>query len=671
MQFAQRIGSQKDRGAAERWLMVLAINITLESSLAAILSFSGLNVTAAYWIVAGLCALSALRWRGASAAAPRDRWTWPAMAALLSPLILLSFRPVEEIDSINYLHYLIEWMANRATPYTFATNYVAFWELSFLPAWMVTRVDLFFPLLALKAVVVLAAGLWLLGLELRIDRRLLPWVVLSALLMQHYWSGASGVPTLKNDVLHGAGFVLLTLVVVRAAQRELAGADVALLSFGAAFAAVKYTGIFEAALAVAAVWLLRRSSIRAIQWLGVLAFFMLTSGHYYLANLIRFGSPFYPFQINLGPLHLPGTADLSNTSILYSLHDQRLWRLLFLPAGGVSAAGILFPEILAAILMLAAWRCALAAIHWLRGRTAPGPLDWTAACLLAGWLLYFRSVFSASASPGDLSFLINGLNSIRYVDGVLAASELFLVALAGRFAWMAMPLVAINGLSRGAMLYARIDTFPLFAVLAAAAAAAVLFVLLKDRAMAVAVPLLVLTGPLVVEHNRRQWTTYWNAIKPALEPVRGAGLAELGLEDGGYFAGHVVAAGNPVNTAVRCLLPEQIGAMAPAARPHYLVVLVTPGSEAARNWKTVYGPRIHGWGYAPVAETEFGGLFRLGAVPVGNEQGYAVLHHPHFGGEAAGKFAIHLNVHLPVTGAAELDVIGAQHGDPFHIFEPV
>ena len=88
------------------------------------------------------------------------------IAALLVPLVLLAFKPVEEIDSINYLHYLIEWLANRATPYTFATNYVAFWELSFAPVWMVTRVDLFFPLLALKAVVLMVLGLWLVGRQL-------------------------------------------------------------------------------------------------------------------------------------------------------------------------------------------------------------------------------------------------------------------------------------------------------------------------------------------------------------------------------------------------------------------------------------------------------------------------------------------------------------------------
>jgi len=48
-------------------------------------------------------------------------------------------------------------------------------------------------------------------------------------------------------------------------------------------------------------------------------FWMVTVGHYYFHNAVVFGSPVYPHQINVGPLHLPGTADLSYSSILYNL----------------------------------------------------------------------------------------------------------------------------------------------------------------------------------------------------------------------------------------------------------------------------------------------------------------------------------------------------------------
>ncbi|MBZ5582685.1 MAG: hypothetical protein LAQ30_10885, partial [Acidobacteriia bacterium] len=162
---------------AEGWLAALSLEITLESSVAALFSFTHANTQAGYWVVAAGCAVIGL-WRRTPVRLRAGRG--PAslvIAALLAPLILLSFRPVQEIDSINYLHFIIEWMANRATPYAFATNYVAFWELSFLPAWMVTRVDLFFPLIAMKGVLLLTLVAWLVGRESGLRGRLLLWTV--------------------------------------------------------------------------------------------------------------------------------------------------------------------------------------------------------------------------------------------------------------------------------------------------------------------------------------------------------------------------------------------------------------------------------------------------------------------------------------------------------------
>ncbi len=617
MRLARLLGWREGQRPEERWLAILAIQLTLESSFAALFSFTGTNSPAAYWLVAaallggtgfslskaspGLAGFSLSK-------APQRLPHFPFFAALLVPLIFLSFKPVEEIDSINYLHYLIDWMANRATPYTFATNYVAFWELSFLPAWIVTRVDLFFPLLAAKAVLLLALAVWLAGRELGLPRPLLLWTVFGSLFMRHFWYLHSGVPTLKNDALHGVGFALLALVVLRAAERRLTSTDLWLMAFGAAFASVKYTGIFVAVIALALVVSLRRPAVRPL--LAAAAFFLLTSGHYYLHNLMRYGSPFYPFQINLAFIHLRGTADLSNTSILYSLHDPRLWRALFLPAGGVSPAGLLFPAILAGVLLAGAWICLRAAYLWLRYHTHPSPRDWVAFLILCGWFLYFRSVFSASGSAGDLAFILNNLNSIRYVDGVLALSEIFLVALLARFTWLVWPLVAANAASRAIDLYAKIpaEIFPPLLVGAATVFAVVLLLTLKRHAIIAALVCLVAAGPFLVQRNRLQWTTYWNDMKPALESIRGKDLAELALTDGGYFAGHVVAAGNPVNPAVRTLLPEDLDALEPNLRPRYLTVLVTPGSEAAAGWRSRYGERLASWGYASKAEYAWGAL---------------------------------------------------------------
>ena len=492
---ARALGWRGARRVEEKILAVVAIEIVLESSFAALFSFTRINGPSVYWAAAALCALAAVATRHGREALERaagglktaEIVRYPRAAAclagLLTPLVFLSFHPVQESDSINYLHYLIDWMANRATPYSFATNYVAFWELSFLPSWTVTGLDVFFPLLALKAVALLALAAWLAGRELGLRRHLLLWTVFGAILLRHFWWEPSGVPTLKNDVLHGAGFVLVTLVVLRAVRRRLDRADAALFALGAAFAAVKYTGIFVAALAAAALLFLevgRRKRLphsamwdrrfRLSTWRSALAassaglFLLLTSGHYYLHNLLLYGSPFYPFQINFAFLHLPGTADLSGTSILYNLRNPDLWRALFLPAGGISSAGLLFPVVLAA---------ALAASAWLVVRRPPTqrPLPWAGFLLLAGWFLYFRSVYGAGAVPGDLGFVL-GLGSLRYVIGVLAVSELLLVAMLWRTPRLALSLVALNAASRAAILYAKLPlgNFPVPAVIAASAA---------------------------------------------------------------------------------------------------------------------------------------------------------------------------------------------------------
>ena len=111
-----------------------------------------------------------------------------------------------------------------------------------------------------------------------------------------------------------------------------------------------------------------------------------------------------------------------------------------------------------------------------------------------------------------------------------------------------------------------------------------------------------------MERNRARWTPYWNELKPALSEIRSKGLGELAMEDGGYFAGHVVAAGNPVNPAVRSLLPEEIDRLSPAERPRYLAVLPTPGSV---DWRSQYSGKLTAWGYRSWREGTNGAVLEL------------------------------------------------------------
>jgi hypothetical protein len=117
---------------------------------------------------------------------------------------------------------------------------------------------------------------------------------------------------------------------------------------------------------------------------------------------------------------------------------------------------------------------------------------------------------------------------------------------------------------------------------------------------------LLIGGPLALERNRVRWTTYWDDLKPALDKVRGPELAAFAMNEGSYFAGHVVAAGNPVNAGVRAFLPEEMDAFSAEARPRYLAVLVTPGFD----WRPKYGPRIAAWGYGVISATENGAVLQ-------------------------------------------------------------
>jgi hypothetical protein len=72
------------------------------------------------------------------------------------------------------------------------------------------------------------------------------------------------------------------------------------------------------------------------------------------------------------------------------------------------------------------------------------------------------------------------------------------------------------------------------------------------------------------------------------------------MEEGSYYAGHVVAAGNPVDARVRALLPDEVE----TARPKYLAVLVTPGFD----WREKYGGLFARLGYRAIVETRDGAV---------------------------------------------------------------
>ena len=144
--------------AEEYFALVLSADMVLESLAGTTLSFASANSPAAYLVIAAILLLfgarpdvfAALwsRWRELQVW--RFRLTAAVLCAAVVPVFFLTLKPIDEVDSANYLHFLLEWRAGRATPYTFFVNYVAFGPARFLPTLVLARNDWFFGFVALK-----------------------------------------------------------------------------------------------------------------------------------------------------------------------------------------------------------------------------------------------------------------------------------------------------------------------------------------------------------------------------------------------------------------------------------------------------------------------------------------------------------------------------------------
>lgn len=507
----------------ERLALALAFQIVLAGSVAAVLSFAGWNRPEAYLAVAAPLLIAARWWRGPASSGPpaaRQALHWFLALFAFTLLLVAAMRPVDELDSLGNLHWMMGWLTNQTTPYEFAFHYVPFWELTYLPGLVLTRSDAFIWLQSLKPVALAGLLLWLIAAELGIARNARILIVAALVAFPHFWLGPSGVSTLKNDMLSAAGQLLAALAVVRAARGRLGRREALLLSLATIFVSVKFSGpvLLGAGAAVCAAachrWI-RANRKAVVLTLGCCATaWLVTVGHYYLRNLVSFANPFYPFQINLGPLHLPGLADLSYSSILHNLDEPRLWRAFFLPDGGISPAGLLFPAVLALILAGGSY---LVVRGLLRGRR---DIAFALALYqLTIWLVYFRSIYSASGFPGDLQFVLNDLNSIRYVEGALLVAELFVFSLLLRSrlpAAVAYALFAAEGLSRMWLSLRRVPDLPWAAALALAAGMLALAVVRGPKWKAATAALVVFGGLFLgawrIDALRGGWLVPWQPL---------------------------------------------------------------------------------------------------------------------------------------------------------------
>jgi hypothetical protein len=509
------------RPGAERLALWLAFQILVAGAVAAALTFAGANSPAAYRTLAAAFLLAGF-WRGRGMIPVRLPGFSPAaLLGMGAALLAVVLRPVEEIDSLYNLHYVLGWVSNESTPFRFAYNYVPFWELTYLPGIVLARSDAFLWVESLKAVALVGLLLYVLARELGLTERFALPVAGALLVFPHLWNGPSGVATIKNDMIHAAGQVAAAVLCVRAAKGRLVRADTAWLAASAVFLSVKFSGPVLlgagglAALAVAHRRLgrHRREVIRAV---GCAALVWLPAvGIYYVRNAITYRNPFYPFAIDLIMFRLPGRADLAYSSIAHNLSDPRLWQAFFWPAGGISPAGLLFPAVLAVILLGSAAICLREfGARW-RGTSGSPILLALALYQLVCWGVYVRSIYSASGYPGDLAFVRNDLNSLRYVEGALLAGELTLVWLLWgrqRLRTVAALLIGLNSASRVWLIVRREPEISWSIVAALVFVSIGAWTLLPGRWKIAAVAMVVLAGSTRVELRRPAWLVRYQPL---------------------------------------------------------------------------------------------------------------------------------------------------------------
>ncbi len=596
------VASVRDR--RQRLALLLALDIPVAALLASGASFLRINSPAFYLTAAAVMAVCAAAafWRVQTRfAAPHGRGTalHVALASVFSLVAVLSFTPLREPDSLFNLHFVFGWLDNRTTPYTFAFHYVPFWELSYLPVLSLTGNDVYFWFQSAKPIVLLGAILLLIADELELPASLAALSVAASLLFPNLWFHLSGLATLKNDMLAASGQAILGLIAIRAVRGRLSLPDWSLFAFALCFVSAKFSGpvliVAGSLVALPLVW----RHLKGLAPIGcaVAALYLITVGHYYVHNLVVFGNPFYPFQINLGPLHLPGLGDLSNTSILYSLRAPDVWRAFFWPANGLSPAGALFPLIFAAMIGVSVFYCAKAAVARLRGGVWLSVNFVVSLFLLVVLAVYLRSVYSASGNAGDLAFVRYDLNSVRYVAGALMVAEVFFVSLLLRSGWprpLIVSLIAIHGLSRLAILIRKWSEAPTAAPAAIIGWTLLLicavstFIILRGprwKALGLAATLAVLlaaSGSLL-EQQRAQWLPQWS---PLFQPLyRGAPERVFLVVDDEYSAqgcAHLPLRGARLKNAVQTgSLPELAAIVKEGANLPPRVLWIKRGAGAA------------------------------------------------------------------------------------------
>lgn len=527
-------GSVSDQGRF--WTGVLATKLMLASFLPMVLSFAGLHQPGVYLALTALlsgAAIYSLRTRLFGGPGSDHLPGGPLLGSRTSvlifcgtvlafvPVLLTTILPPSETDSLVNLSKLLEWVQDQKTPYSFANDYVSFAEAAYVPILDLAKQDTLLWLPSFQAVLLFGLAAYQLARLMFSSRALAILMALNGTAIVHLWKHVSGVSTIKNDMVYNAGLLLVVGAALSDSEAGESFLTRLLFVCGFTFAAVKYSGpIFLAGLVGILLVGLRHRWKRHLKPLLIWTapVLLVTTGHFYIKNLVLHGNPLFPMKLSILGWSLPGTMDFQGTSILANGNRLATWSALL----GTLREGFLFPVAFLGLF------CFLPIVFAAKRNSEPERrLQLLAAVSVLGWLVFVASQWSAGTSPGSLDY-IGPHYSFRYASAADVFTKIVFSACLIRFLprafWVVFGVVAGDLLFRLSILYrVPLQVAPPLTMTGWAMALVVLLVVLMlmvrgrtRTALAGIIPLtLIAASPVIGEVNRGRW---WN---PEFKPVAG------------------------------------------------------------------------------------------------------------------------------------------------------
>jgi len=478
---------------------------------------------------------------------------------IMLPFILVVIHPTDLGDDLFTMNFAFDWMFNQETPYQRPYNYVAAWEMSFLPSMVITNTDNFLWLNSFKALIIISLGTYLIGKTIKLPKYLIWSSVFSSIIFFQFWDWSLG--TLKNDFVFAVGIIFIILSLVKSTQEKLDRFSIIFLIIGFVFLTTKYSGITLGIVAILFFIVLNRKNIlekkkNATKW-GTIAVlvFLGTTGHYYIANLLEYSNPLYPANLKILGYELPGPEDWSQSTILANINNENLISMFYPstkivsfeePIYKLSLGGIFFPAIFIFGYLGTASIIIYSIINFVKKKKFETSLFVIASFLFITWIQYLITPFSAGNPEGGLAFL-QEIQSIRYVLGSIFVTELLIIGVFWRLNAPKITIIsfiAINAASRYLILFNIIPLrFDISLILIPYIMLIGLFFFGKYVSkfslrigflLSVAI-LIFIFSPQLVEENRSSWLLPWKNISSTIYNLPASEIYLIGESDNWQF----------------------------------------------------------------------------------------------------------------------------------------